>query len=327
MSRAWDLPRLAWRVLLSASCAALLVASAVFAGVPTSGTDTQLKAPVPLLWKVSDADNSVYLLGSFHLLKPDDYPLPHEVDTAFADAESLLFEMAPEEMQSPALGMQMAQAALRTDGTTLDSELSPALAQKLHAWLDANAAAMPDAGIPPEPLQGFEPWFVALTISITEMTHAGLDPKLGLDQHLAAAAAKAGKPTDGFESGSQQIAFLDGMRRSEQLQFLDQTLDEAAQGGREVEKLHRLWRAGDAAGLWTGMAVDMRREYPELYRHINVERNDAWLSKIQRRLDAPGNDDTLVVVGTLHLIGSDGLVEKLRAKGYKVERLCSACAR
>ena len=59
-------------------------------------------APVPLLWKVSDADNSLYLLGSFHLLRKDDYPLAPEVDAAFADAESLLFEIAPSEMASPA---------------------------------------------------------------------------------------------------------------------------------------------------------------------------------------------------------------------------------
>jgi hypothetical protein len=48
--------------------------------------------------------------------------------------------------------------------------------------------------------------------------------------------------------------------------------------------------------------------------------------KIEQRLTAPGRDDTLVVVGALHLLGSDGVVEKLRAKGYKVERICSACA-
>ena len=77
--------------------------------------------PVPLLWKVSDADNSVYLLGSFHLLKPGDYPLSKDVDAAFADAESLVFEMSPEEMSSPTLGMQMGQAALRNDGTPLNS--------------------------------------------------------------------------------------------------------------------------------------------------------------------------------------------------------------
>jgi hypothetical protein len=73
------------------------------------------------------------------------------------------------------------------------------------------------------------------------------------------------------------------------------------------------------------MAADMKRKYPKLYQHIDVDRNDAWVPKIAQRLTAPGRDDTLVVVGALHLLGSDGVVEKLRVKGYKVERICSAC--
>ena len=57
-----------------------------------------------------------------------------------------------------------------------------------------------------------------------------------------------------------------------------------------------------------------------------MARNDAWVPRIQKRLTDAGTDDTLVVVGALHLLGPDGVVEKLRAKGYKVERVCSACA-
>ena len=307
------------RLLMPVITTALLAASAQ-AAPPLVAT-----APVPLLWKVSDADNSIYLLGSFHLLKPADYPLSKDVDAAFADAESVVFEMSPEEMASPSLAMQMGQAALRTDGTQLDSELPPATAAKLHAWLTANDADMQASGVPPQLLQNFEPWFVGLTISIIEMTREGLDPKLGLDQHFAAAAKAAGKPTAGLETGAQQIAFLDGMGKDEQLQFLAETLDESDKGRRELQQLHSAWRAGDAATLWNGMAADMKREYPQLYRHINVERNDAWVPKLEQRLRDPGKDDTLVVVGALHLLGSDGVVEKLRAGGFKVERICSAC--
>ena len=38
-------------------------------------------------------------------------------------------------------------------------------------------------------------------------------------------------------------------------------------------------------------------------------------------LDDSDSDDPLVVVGALHLLGEDGLVEMLRAAGYTVERL------
>ena len=303
---------------------AALVASAfaVNADSPTPATGTP---PVPLMWKVSDADNSVYLLGSFHLLKPDDYPLSKDVDAAFADAESLVFEMPPEEMSSPTLGMQMGQAALRSDGTALDSELSPETSKLLETWLSKNAAVLQNMGLTPQVLQMFEPWFVGLTISITEMTKQGLDPKLGLDANLAAQAAKAGKPTAGLETGAQQIAFLDGMDKDEQLQFLAEALSQSEDAQAETAKLHNAWRSGNAKLLWDDMAVEMKKDYPRLYQRINVARNDAWVPKIQERLTTPGKDNTLVVVGALHLLGPDGVVEKLRAKGYKVERVCSAC--
>ncbi len=292
---------------------------------PATAAPAASKAPpVPLLWKVSDADNTVYVLGSFHLLKPDDYPLSKDVDIAFADAEQVVFEMSPEEMSSPALGMQMGQAALRTDGTQLDSEIGPEAAAKLKAWVDANGEDLQKGGMQGQMLQLFEPWFVGLMVSLTEMSKMGLDPALGLDTHFANKAKEAGKPTAGLETGEQQIAFLDGMSKDEQVQMLAEALDESAEGRAEMEKLHTQWRAGDAQGIWDDMASEMKAEYPKLYQRINVERNDNWLGKIEQRLKSD-KDDTLLVVGALHTLGSDGVVEKLKAKGYAVERICSAC--
>jgi uncharacterized protein len=302
---------------LTSCCVALLLCVA--------SASAHAEPPVPLLWKVSDADNSVYLLGSFHLLKSGDYPLSKDVDAAFADAESLVFEIPPEEIASPELAMQMSQAALRKDGTPLDSELSPALAAKLKTWESTHVTGLRKMGLPPQALQMFQPWFVGLVISMVQMGDDGLDPRLGLDQHFAAEAATKEKPTSGLETGAQQIAFLAQMDHDEQLQFLAEAIDESKDGSRELEMLHAAWRAGDIRTLWDGMAADMKRQYPKLYRHINVERNDAWVPKIEQRLAAPGHDDTLVVVGALHLLGGDGVVEKLRTRGYKVERVCSAC--
>lgn len=281
--------------------------------------------PVPLLWKVSDADNSVYLLGSFHLLKPDDYPLSGDVNAAFAASRDVVFELPPAEMASPQLGVQMAQAALRTDGTTLDSQLPPATVRRLVAWQTDHAAQLQANGLTPQALQGFEPWFVGLMVTITSMTGQGLDPALGLDQHFMAAAAAAGKPVDGFETGAQQIAFLDGMDAIEQMQFLAEALSPSDESGNDVESLHASWRAGDDRTLFDGMGADMKARYPDLYQRINVARNIAWLPKVEALLARPGTDDILVVVGALHLIGSDGIVSRLRAAGYHVERICSAC--
>lgn len=282
-------------------------------------------APVPLLWAAERGGHVVYLLGSFHLLAPDDYPLAAEVDAAFADAESLLFEMSPSEMESPTLAARMAQAALRTDGTRLDTELPEATRRKLDDWVRANTARLAGGGTTAQGLQLFEPWFAGLVVGIVGMSDAGLDPGLGLDRHLATAAAAAGKRADGFETGDEQIAFLDGMDRAEQLQFLDEALSDAMPGNDDNATLHAQWRAGDVDGMWQKLGGELQRDYPRLYQRIDVARNTAWLPVIEQRLQAPGDDDTLVVVGTLHLLGPDGLVERLRADGYAVRRICAAC--
>lgn len=320
-------PRLA-AVLVVVSGLAYAQAPLADAPAPAAAPEVVLippkDPPLPLLWRVSDADNTVYLLGSFHLLKPDDYPLSGDVNDAFADVEAVFFELPPEEMNSPQLPVQMMQAAVRTDGTRLDGQLPPDTAARLRDWQVANADTLQASGLTPERVQMFEPWFVGLMISMTEMGKQGLDPKLGLDQHFIAAAGFAGKRTGGFETAAQQIALLDGMDADEQLQFIDEALSQAAND--DLQTLHAYWRAGDADAIWNEMGDDMRNRYPKLYRHINVERNDAWVPKIEQLLATPGTDDTLVVVGALHLLGDDGVVEKLRRKGYIIERMCSACA-
>lgn len=315
--------RLSLKTLLC-SCLLVMGLGAVNAQAPATAAPEAgaSNAPVPLLWRVGTDTRSVYLLGSFHLLKPDDYPLHADVDAAFADSTRLVFEIPPEELSSPALGMKMGQAAMRTDGTTLDSALPPETAAALAAWTQANAAGLAQMQLPPQVLQMFQPWFVGLMVSIVEMTKFGLQPELGMDMHLAARATEAGKPTSGLETGDTQIAFFSGMTAEQQLQFLQSSLETTGERGQqEIERLHAAWRAGDAQHLWNEMAVQMRDEYPEIYARINVERNDAWVPQIEALLADEAGGNALVVVGALHLLGEDGVVEKLAARGHAVERI------
>ncbi|WP_314403706.1 TraB/GumN family protein [Stenotrophomonas rhizophila] len=276
--------------------------------------------PVPLLWKVTGpGDSRVYLLGSFHLLRAQDYPLAADVDQAFAASKRVVFELSPQDMQSPQLTQKMLQAAVRTDGTELKRDLDPATWTKLQAYATAN-------NLPLAQLQGMKPWFVGLTITLGQFTKMGLDPNLGLDRHFMQRGATAGKPTSGLEDIDTQVGVLSGMSAAEQQQMVAEALDQADKADAEGRKLHDAWRRGDDKLLWTSMAAQMRGEYPQLYKRINTERNDAWVPKLQQYLQA-GQGGTLVVVGTLHLLGDDGVVDKLKAKGFKVERVCTGCAK
>ena len=272
------------------------------------------EAPKPLLWKVSDADNSLYLLGSFHMLKPGDYPLAKSTDVAFADAEQLYFELSPEEMNNPALGQKMAQAAMRTDGKTLQQSVSADTWKKFETYAAKH-------NLPVANFQGFEAWFVGLILTVTEMQKIGLDPALGLDKHFMDRAAKAGKPGKGLETGDSQIAIFDGMSAQQQEQFLLEALDDSAEIKAKMDDLHNTWRKADDKTLFDKMAMDMRKKYPELYQSINPDRNKAWLPKLEALLATNKSDDILVVVGALHLVGDDGVVKMLTEKGYKIERM------
>jgi uncharacterized protein YbaP (TraB family) len=278
---------------------------------------SQAKAPDgarALLWKVSDADNAVYLLGSFHALKPEDYPLPAPVQAAFADAEKLAFEVPPAEMESPQLAMQLSRAAMLPKGQTLSQVLPPVTWSRLESYCHRN-------GLDASHYELFAPWFVSMSLTLGELSRLGFDPKLGLDRHLMAEAARTGKPTSGLETAADQIRVLSGMPLAVQRQMLDDFLDDSADPKRNFDRLHASWRRGDARAIEAMMVDELASKYADLYRSINVDRNQAWLPQVRAMLDRGGADDTLVVVGALHLVGRDGLVQQLQAAGYRVERL------
>ena len=278
------------------------------------------KQPIqrPLLWKVSDADNSVYLLGSFHLLKQDDYPLPKEVDAAFDDAESLLFEVDPREMTAPETMATIQKYAAYEEGKSLSSVLPKPTLDKLDNLLSLTGGSV-------QTLEQSEPWMVSLSLVLGITNAMGFKAELGLDRHLMARAAAAGKPSGGLETIEDQMKAMDAAPHAEQADGLDEFLDDPKQAIKQMQDMHGWWRSGDVDKLDSEMRAEMARKTPESYRLLDVDRNNAWLPKVEARLKESKADDTLVVVGTLHLLGDDGLVEKLRAKGYTVERLCEAC--
>ena len=270
--------------------------------------------PVPLLWKVSDADNSVYLLGSMHLLTEADYPLASAVEAAFADSAQLVFEIAPDQLDQARLTQAMLQVALRSDGKTLQQSLPTPIWKSLQAYAQAQ-------GMPVAALQGYKAWFVALMVMAAESQKAGVNPALGLDQHFMQRAALAGKATAGLESAESQIALFDGMGTQAELQFLQETLADAPRMKQQLGELLTAWRQADEAALERLGLMELRRDYPALYLSVNVARNRAWLPRVEALLRDSQRDNALVVVGALHLLGSDGLVRQLARKGYKVQRL------
>ncbi len=308
-------------VLLAAALALGLpaIASAGAADAPAPATATATSAHVPLLWKISDKDNSLYLLGSFHLLKPGDYPLSPDVDAAMQDAKSVMFEIDMDSFTTPAAQAAMMKYQMIGEGKTLSSVLPAETRQKLEAMLKVSGATM--AQVDP-----VDPWALNLGFVVGMMQAMGFSAEAGVDKHLSARAKALGKPVLALETFEDQMRIMDAQPMSEQIFALDQFLSDPQSMVTLTRKMHADWMAGNGEALYRDMGVKMQQETPESYRLLLVVRNDAWVPQLQALLDGrKAADNTLVVVGAMHLLGQDGVVEKLRAKGYRVERVCTAC--
>ncbi|MCX7563260.1 TraB/GumN family protein [Xanthomonadaceae bacterium XH05] len=273
---------------------------------------THAAPPTPLLWKAQGDAGTVYLLGSFHLLTADDYPLHPQVEHAYLQAGELVFEIDPAEMAAPETMGAIQRLAKFDDGRTLRQVVSKETAEKLQAFMGGSDAAM--AGADP-----FKPWFMGMNLAVGAMASIGLNPQLGLDQHFMQRAAKDGKPVSGLETALDQMGALDRAPMNEQEQMLAEALIPAAESRDKIMDLHRLWRSGDEAGLLETINGEMAQKTPQMYALLNRDRNNAWLPQVVAMLDERGT--RLVVVGAMHLIGEDGLVALLRARGAKVERV------
>ncbi len=293
--------------------------SAAAASPPKPSTATAAdEARRPLMWSVSDSDNTVYLLGSFHLLKADDYPMPAEIDRAFDDAESLLFEIDPREMTAPETMLTARKYMAFDAGKSLSTVLPNATLDKLGKAVAASGSSL-------QAMEQSEPWAISVGLVLGMTQALGFKAELGLDQHLMARASKAGKPTAGLETIDDQMRAMDAVPHAEQARGLDEFLSDPAKAASQMQDMHRWWRLGDTDKLDTLMRVEMAEKSPQSYKLLDVDRNKVWLPLLEERLTGSTTDDSLVVVGALHLLGPDGLVEQLRAKGYQVERVCDSC--
>ena len=264
----------------------------------------------PALWVVKDADTTIYLFGTVHLMPSDASWHSPELDRALADSRTLYIELTDDD---PA---NMTALVLRygMDAThPLSSQLSQSEAHRLD--LLANKLGVP-GGM--QTLNVMRPWLAALTLAVTPLLKAGLDPKHGVDKQLKAQMSAAGKPVLGLETAEQQIRFLADMPRMIELALLRSTMRDADKGTFRLTELIDAWKAGDVDAIARIGNDDMRLHEPKLYQRLLVQRNQVWATKIAAMLQQPGT--VFIAVGAAHLAGPDSVQVQLRKLGISAQR-------
>ena len=269
---------------------------------------TSAAGPAGLVWQLEGPAGTVYIAGSMHLLRSDRPQLPAAIDAAYREAESLVMEIDVDDTDEQALATLMLATSRFSDGRSLPAVAGEARWQRLRAVLGA-------AQIPEAYAATLEPWGAALLLTTVEYARLGFDPAIGVERQLQQRAAGDRKPIDGLETPQFQLGLLDSLPIDEQLQLLDMTLEDIGEMPDLVDELYAAWRGGDVVKL-EALLLEGYREMPRLYDDLVDRRNRNWVPRLKALLAR--TDDTLVVVGALHLVGDRGLIALLEREGLVV---------
>ena len=289
-----------------------LTSLALMLALPACAQSKPAQAPNdadPALWVVKDADTTIYLFGTIHVLKPGLTWFDEAVKTAFDKSDQLVLEMV--EPDKATMQQIVLKNGFSPTGPTLTEQLP---ADKRGAYLKAIA----DLGAPPQAFDRMKPWLAAVTLSIAPLQKQGYDPANGPEKVLTEAARSEGKPVEGLETAEQQIGYFNGLSSKAQIEFLTSTVDELPKAGEEMAKMVDEWAHGDPDALARDMNESLK-DSPEVAKTLLTDRNGRWASWIKQRLARPGT--IFVAVGAGHLAGDDSVQAQLAKQGIKAQRI------
>src|SRR5688572_8331112 len=290
------------RLISTAAAASLGLGSvAAQAEAPPAGA-----VPGPALWRVTDADTTIYLFGTVHALPQGKEWFDGRIERAFAAADEMITEVDVRDQSASAAAMQ--SAGLLPEGTSLRDMMAPDNRQQFEA-------ALVGLGLPVEALDRMEPWLASLTMSLLPLLRQGYRTDSGVEIALSARAGE--KRRGALETVAQQIDLFDGMPMEAQLTFLDKTVEAMPEAKLSLDAMVAEWIEGDADALAALLNAEL--DDPVLYERLLTQRNANWAQWIEARLQQPGT--VFVAVGAGHLAGADSVQRKLKRRGLKVERV------
>jgi uncharacterized protein YbaP (TraB family) len=266
-------------------------------------------------WKATSGGNTVYLLGSIHLGTKDMYPLPKEIEDAFAVSSTLIVEADINKVDKEKMQAMMLSKGTYAGDDSLWDHVSPETRKLVEQFCEKYHL----------PVSGFakmRPWVVAIAVAVIPMVKAGGDPNLGIDKYFLDKAGQGGekKTVVEIESAEWQVNLLSGFSEGVQGKFLASALEQSGNSPENFKKLVDLWMSGDASGV--DAIIGDGSDLPEIRKPMLQDRNPHMADVAEQYLKK--NVQAFLVVGAAHMVGEDGVVALLEKRGYKIQQVALA---
>lgn len=297
-----------WKKTFAAIAAALAVLVAPLATPVAFGRTPQPAESRPALWKVADADTTIYLFGTIHALPADVPWYRGRVAEAFEGSQEVVTEIV--DPDPAAMQGMLLNKALLPRGQTLRGLLSP---QEKADY----EAALATQKLPPDAFDAFEPWYAAMVLATVPLLNDGFAAEMGVEKMLGSRAKALGRPQSGLETAEYQLGLFDALSPAVQKRYLIEVIKSMPTMKADLLKIIDAWKAGDADTL--ARLVNAEEDDPALVAALITDRNKAWAEWIKARLDKPGV--VFMAVGAGHLAGAGSVQDQLARRGIKTRRL------
>jgi len=280
------------------------------AALSACGAAQPPKPAQPALWRLADADTTIYLFGTIHLLPRDLNWQSPMIDAAIRASDALVLETV--------LDADPTKTSAILTGLGVSPGLPPLLDRVPAEKRASLARIVKESGIPITVLDGFETWAAALTLASTSLGDLNARAEDGAEAVLSARFAKMRKPVSGLETPAQQLGYFDRLPEAAQRTFLASVADDDSNARAEFDAMVAAWGAGDVKRIELTFDDELKLS-PELADALLRQRNTRWTQWIAGRMAQPGT--VFVAVGAGHLAGPDSVAAMLSAKGMKVTRV------
>ncbi len=278
----------------------------------------------PLLYKVTDDDGNVaWLFGSIHVGSEDFYPLPEYVMDAYDSADVLAVEIDTLKLQRDENAQKeyFYGPMKYKDGSTIKDHISTDL-------YDNAVEILTEYGKYKKENDGYIPAMWSSAIDQCMYEKLSYDMNKGIDNYFMNLSEKEGKEIVEVEKVDAHFATLYELSEDVQLMMLENSVyqyNNADYVKESFDSLVNAWKNGNKESLQHMLCAqpffeteEQERIYQEYREALTVERDKIMTDYVMSNIE---DFEMFVCVGTAHVVGENGIVDRLKNQGYSVEKV------
>lgn len=286
----------------------LLILSLIY-GLGETQAQTSDKSNT-LLWEISGNGLSKpsYIFGTYHFADKGFVDTMKTVNNKLNAADAIVGELIIDQTMAMKL-----MPFMMLKGTTLTQLFEKDEYKKVADYLKK------ETNFDLKNFDLFKPMAVQMIIIQSNLPKTFTNTNPAIDQYFQDYGKLQKKPVFELETLAEQAEVLFGGDLNRQKELLLKSVEQGEKEKKRGQKIYQLYVKQNLKKLEKFFSTETDLTQQEMDKLL-ADRNAKWIEKLPSLMK---NQSLFIAVGAAHLIGKDGLITGLRAKGYIVEPIAT----